>query len=170
MLKTYAGVLIILVIAQVTCGILLLIYKDSAEDFVKDGMKDIMNKYNNTDDEAFTNSYDKIIHELGCCGVDGPEDWKNATVENGGHMDGFSVADGCCKQDDYEDSGCGKDYYDHFNRKVAIYDEGCYDVIKDEISDIGIGITGLVFAAAGVQLIIVLLACTLANRSKYETV
>merc|ERR1712179_157005 len=158
MLYTYSTVLLILVIAQFACGIILVVNGKSAEDTVKDGMWKAFNKYGNPDDNHFTEVVDKLQNELKCCGVDGPDDWQNATYL----MDDHSVADGCCKD---MMTGCGKGYFDHMNA-VEIYKDGCYQIIKNELLDLGVGITGLIFIAAGVQLIIVILACILAKESK----
>jgi len=164
MLYTYSTVLLILVIAQFACGIILVTNKDTAEDTIKEGMWISFNKYGNPNDTHFTEVVDKLQNELKCCGVEGPEDWKNAT-----YLDDISVPDGCCKD---MKKGCGKGYFDHVNA-VEIYEDGCYDIIRDEIMDLGVGIAGLIFIAAGVQLIIVIMACVLAkgsNRKEYEKV
>jgi len=160
MLYTYASVLVVLIIAQVTCAILLLVYKDTAEDFIKDGMYKGFNKYGNPKDTDLTNALDKIQNDLKCCGVEGPEDWKNAT-----NLNELSVADGCCK--DMED-GCGHNYFDSPINPEDIYHEGCYEVIKEQLLGLGLGITGLILAAAGVQLAIVILACMLAKKGKKD--
>jgi len=157
MLYTYSTVLLCLVIAQVTCGILLLVYKDSAEDFIKDGMDEAFNKYNNPKDPKFTEALDNIQQELECCGTVGPDVYQNGT-----YMSNDNVADGCCKD---MQTGCGNGYFDHGNPE-DIYQNGCYDVIKDELLGLGLGISGLVLAAAGVQLVIVILACCLAKKGK----
>jgi len=158
MLYTYAAVLLCLVIAQVTCGILLLVYKDTAEDFIKEGMDKAFDKYDNPTDTHLTASLDRIQQDLKCCGTDGPDTYVNGTYT----METHSVADGCCK---VIKDGCGEGYFDHANA-VDIYEDGCYDVIKDEILGLGLGISGLVLAAAGVQLVIVILACCLAKKGK----
>ncbi|CAL4060780.1 unnamed protein product [Meganyctiphanes norvegica] len=160
MLYTYASVLVVLIIAQVTCAILLLVYKDTAEDFIKGGMYNGFDKYGNANDPDLKKALDKIQNDLECCGVEGPEDWKNAT-----HLDKLSVADGCCK--DMED-GCGHDYFNGPINPEEIYTDGCYDVIKEQLLGLGLGITGLILAAAGVQLAIVILACMLAKKGKKD--
>jgi len=157
MLYTYSTVLLCLVIAQVTCGILLLVYKDSAEDFIKEGMDEAFDKYNNPKDDHFTDALDNIQQELKCCGTVGPDIYQNGT-----YMSNDDVADGCCID---MKTGCGSGYFDHGN-PADIYQDGCYDVIKDELLGLGLGISGLVLAAAGVQLVIVILACCLAKKGK----
>jgi len=157
MLYTYSTVLLCLVIAQVTCGILLLVYKDSAEDFIKEGMDAAFDKYNNSADKHLTDALDKIQQDLKCCGTVGPDIYQNGT-----YMNNHDVADGCCVD---KKPGCGNGYFDHINPD-DVYQVGCYDKIKDELLGLGLGISGLVLAAAGVQLVIVILACILAKKGK----
>jgi len=159
MLYTYSGVLLVLVIAQLTCGILLLVYKEDAEDFVMGGFSDVFDKYNSTIDPELTHKLDNLQHNLECCGVKGPDFWKNETLQ---YMDNLSVPDSCCKSWTLD---CGKDFFDHANPDYnIIYDVGCYTEIKEELLSLGLGISGLVLAAAGIQLIIVVLACCLAQK------
>jgi len=157
MLYTYSTVLLCLVIAQVTCGILLLVYKDSAEDFIKEGMDEAFNKYDNPNDNHMTEALDKIQQKLKCCGTVGPDIYQNGT-----NMNHHDVADGCCIT---MKPGCGNGYFDLANPE-GIYTNGCYDAIKDQLLGLGLGITGLILAAAGVQLVIVILACILAKKGK----
>merc|ERR1712002_868896 len=100
MLQTYAGIVLLLFIAEVVLGVLILVYSDKAESIITDAMKDSFNKYGG-DDTSLTKSLDAAQHELKCCGVDSYKDWSGFAF---GNSTG-DVAEGCCLE---ETTGCGK--------------------------------------------------------------
>jgi hypothetical protein len=143
----------ILVIAQITLGILIFVYQGEAEEIIVDGMKTTMGKYG-TGDEALDASIDASQHDLKCCGVMDFNDWKNFTY-NG-------VSDGCCKE---MVTGCGSDYFNKVS-KPEIYENGCYNLVKDQIEPYGIWMGVLAIGLAIIQLICVSCACGIANKSR----
>lgn len=153
MLKTYALIVMILVIAQITLGILIFVYQGEAEEIIVDGMKTTMGNYG-TGDDALDASIDASQHDLHCCGVMDFNDWKNFTY-NG-------VSDGCCKE---MTKGCGLDYFNNPS-KPEIYENGCYNLVKDQIEPYGIWMGVLAIGLAIIQLICVSCACGIANKSR----
>lgn len=153
MLKTYALIVMVLVIAQIVLGILIFVYQGEAEDIVTDSMKHAMNKYG-TGDEAFDASIDAASHDIKCCGVDNFNDWKNVTYDG--------VSDGCCVE---MTKGCGKEYFSK-SPKPEIYETGCYTKAKEQIEPYGIWMGILAIGLAIIQLICVSCACGIANKSR----
>lgn len=153
MLKTYALIVMVLVIAQIVLGILIFVYQGEAEEIITDGMKTTMGKYG-TGDDSLDESIDASQHELHCCGVMDFNDWRNFTY-NG-------VSDGCCKE---MIKGCGENYFNKQD-KPEIYETGCYILAKERIEPYGIWLGVLAIGLAIIQLICVSCACGIANKSR----
>lgn len=56
--------MIVLLLAEITCGILLLVYPNKAEEFIKSTMKDAFQSYGK--DNAATKSIDIIQNDVSC--------------------------------------------------------------------------------------------------------
>lgn len=153
MLKTYALIVLILVIAQITLGILIFVYRDQAEDIFTDSMNSAFDKYG-TGDDALDESIDAAQHEIHCCGVTNYTDWKNFNYTG--------VGDGCCQE---MTKGCGADYFSKTpDNQPKIWKVGCYTIAKDKIGnyDVWLGVLAIVLAI--IQLICVSCACGIANK------
>lgn len=161
MLKTYAAIVLILLIAEVVLGILILVYTNQAENVIKDGMGEIFEQYGNGD-KALKESLDHAQHDLKCCGVNNYTDWSDYPY---GQRTG-GVADGCCK---VMSEGCGNGI---FNKPLSeidqlIHTQGCYHAIKDDIQGVAIGLGVVCIALALVQLLSISCACGIANKSSH---
>jgi len=152
MLKTYALVVLVLVIAQIVLAVLIFVYRGEAEDIVTSGMKKVMNRYG-LGDTALDASIDASQHDLKCCGVMNYTDWQAFNYTG--------VADGCCKE---MTKGCGENWF--VDQKEPIWETGCYTLVKDEIEPYGIWLGVLAILLAVVQLICVSCACGLAAKSR----
>jgi len=153
MLKTYALIVMVLVIAQIVLGILIFVYRGEAEVILTDSMKSAMGRYG-TGDSALDESVDAAQHELECCGILNYTDWQNFNYTG--------VADGCCKE---MQKGCGDDWFNKPS-KPEIWERGCYTLAKDEIEPFGVWLGILAIGLAIIQLICVSCACGLANKSR----
>jgi len=162
MLQTYAGIVLLLFIAEVVLGVLILVYTDKAESIITDAMKDSFNKYG-LDDQSLTKSLDAAQHELKCCGVESYEDWSEFSF---GNTSG-NVAEGCCLE---MSKGCG-DGVANLPLEAAqekVYVRGCYHAIKDDLGGLTIGL-GVISVILGlVQLVSISCACGLARKSSYH--
>jgi len=157
MLNMYAIIVMALVIAQIVLGVLILVYKDTAEEVVKEGMKAAFDKYNNGDEEL-KKTIDLAQHDLKCCGIDGYRDWQSVLTGTGG----MSVPDGCCVENI---PGCGTNYFIN-PAHVEIYKDGCYEATEEILGSLKISLGSLAIIIAFVQLITVFCACNLARESK----
>lgn len=160
MLQTYAGIVLLLLIAEVVLGILILVYRAEAENFITENMDKTFDKYNSTGDAALTKSLDALQNSLECCGVNGYQDWKNYTF---GRETG-DVAMGCCiKMTDSCNEGMALLPLDQVEDKI--YTKGCYDRIKEDLQGItvALGVTTIILGL--VQLLSISCACGLAKKS-----
>lgn len=160
MLKTYAAIVLVLLIAEIILGILVLVYTNKAESIIKDGMHDIFEQYGNGD-KALKESLDHAQNDLHCCGVSSYRDWANYTAIGTGN-----VADGCCKQ--MEDD-CGKGVLNESPEEIEdkIYTQGCYPAIKEDIQGVTIGLGVACIALALVQLLSISCACGIAKKQSH---
>jgi len=162
MLQTYAGIVLLLFIAEVVLGVLILVYTDKAEGIITDAMKDSFNKYGG-EDAALTKSLDATQHELKCCGVESYKDWSEFTFGNGTG----NVATGCCLEMK-DDCGAGVANLDIEEAQDKVYVRGCYPAIKDDLGGLTIGL-GVISVILGlVQLISISCACGLARKNSYH--
>merc|ERR1719233_2308811 len=162
MLQTYAGIVLVLFIAEVVLGVLILVYTDKAETIITDAMTVSFNKYGG-EDASLTKSLDAAQHELECCGVFNYTDWNNFTSGIGTG----NVAEGCCKEIS-EGCGAGVANMAMEDAEKIINVQGCYPAIKDDLGGLTIGL-GVISVILGlVQLISISCACGLARKSSYH--
>jgi len=160
MLKTYAAIVLVLFIAEVVLGILIFVYQDKAEQYLKDGMNKPFNNYMQND-TTLTEALDVAQHDFECCGINGFADWKNFTY---GKETG-NVAMGCCRK---ETEGCNVDMAGKTEEeaKKTIFTEGCYNAVVNDLKGVTIGLGVAVIVLALVQLLSISCACGLAKNSK----
>ncbi|CAL4060782.1 unnamed protein product [Meganyctiphanes norvegica] len=124
MLKTYASVILVLVIVQITLGALAVVWSDTVEEQIKTDLWKQFDKYNPMDLNT-RNETDLMQQTLKCCGVESYQDWMDATYLK----PTASIPDGCCV--DYE-LNCGANYFTTTQQR-PIYTEGCYQMAKNDI-------------------------------------
>ncbi|KAK3858955.1 hypothetical protein Pcinc_034886 [Petrolisthes cinctipes] len=158
MLRTYGFIVAVLLIAEVTLGILLLVYPDKAENYIKKGMTDVFMKYGG-EDEALNESIDQFQHDLECCGVSNYTDWNSYSYGTSGN-----VADSCCREV-VENCGFGQALLPAAQAGNFIYTKGCFNAIKEDLQGETIGLCVVLFIMAIVQVMAVTCACGLASKS-----
>ncbi|KAL7064796.1 hypothetical protein AAHC03_05570 [Spirometra sp. Aus1] len=148
MLKTFAVIIIILLILQIIAGILVFVYRSKFTTVVAEGIAYQIKHLDSlpaTEQKETRKAFNKLQQKLNCCGGHGPEDW------------GTSVPPSCCKG---ETSPCN-----------TPYKQGCakamYEMVKDKALIIGI----IIVVMAIIQLGAVISACCLAKKiGEYEKV
>jgi len=158
MLRTYAFIVGLMLLAEITLGILLLVYPSEAEDAIKKGMTKEFKKYE-TNDEALTKTIDALQHDLKCCGVNNYTDWLDIDWGKGNN-----VADSCCKN---ETAGCGIDMATATLEQANqyIHTQGCFYALKEDLKSETIALGVVLFLMAIVQVLSVSCACGLASKS-----
>jgi len=160
MMKAYAVLVAVLLIAEVGTGIAAAINKGEAEDLVTKGMKSALDKYNTDDDTRFyiVEAWDAVQEDLQCCGVDGYQDWAKSTGWNNQN----DVPDSCCKA---MTKGCGaRSSIDQSN----IYTVGCKAVLIQTIKD---NRSYAVYAGLGFglfQIILIIAGCAVGKKMGYD--
>lgn len=160
MLQTYAAIVLLMLIAEVVLGILVLVYRSEAEEYITKGMTKTFNQYGNSSDEALTKSLDALQHSLECCGVDGYTDWGNFTFGKGTG----NVAEGCCKEM-VEGCNAGMALVPEEEAMKTIYTKGCYDRIKEDLQGVTVALGVTTIILGFIQLLSISCACGLAKQS-----
>jgi len=183
-LKTYSVILTILLLLEITLGIIGFVKKDLVIDLVGDIATESINswKYDETDGpNEYALAWDSIHKSFDCCGAGeyqpqaGFKDWSNQTIglnflnyamDQGwapppdGSMPKnveYPVPDSCCKNLDSDDiKDCGLEYisYDKINTKGCV--QGLVDWVEDNIAIIA----GAAVGMAVIQLFLIIAACT----------
>ncbi|XP_064082241.1 CD63 antigen-like [Macrobrachium nipponense] len=162
LLYTYAGIVLILLLAQLILGILILVYSNKAEEIIVKGMKEVFDDYGRND-TSLTKAIDQAQHDLKCCGVQNYTDWEDFYY--GQQHENNSVADGCCKGNTTV-VGCGLGVLDDPDVETKIYTQGCFYAIQEDAKDatVGLGVACLILAL--VEGFSISFACSLAKGAR----
>lgn len=158
MLRMYAVIVGLMLIAEVTLGILLLVYPSQAENAIIKGMTNLFEDYGG-EDASLTKSIDSIQHDLHCCGVNNYTDWVDYQWSGG-----VNVTDSCCIEEKL-DCGMNMAYVSEVVAVKTIYTQGCYYGMKEDLKDETIGLGVVLFLMAIVQVLSITCACGLASKS-----
>jgi len=153
MINTYAVFLGIILIAQIGAGIAAYMLKGDLNTEVVKNMKQGMMNYGKKGSEGVTSTWDIVQSKLHCCGVQNNTEWHQE------RNDIFSavgnVPDSCCVGDIVE--GCGL-------QSGPKYEDGCFKLFKAEFIDNIAVIGGVALGVAGLEFLVVLIACCLGRR------
>lgn len=153
LMMLYAAFLVIILIAQIGAGIAAYWLQGDLSEEVAKNMNNAMDNYKMKDFDGVTHTWDIVQHNLHCCGVEAPSDWaknRNDTFQ----ADQFP--DSCCEGDIVEN--CGKDI------QAKKYTEGCFKLFEEQFVD-NIGtIGGVALGVAGLEFLVVLIACCLGKK------
>lgn len=164
---TYAVIMIILVVLEISAGITAFVKKDDVSRALVNIAQDSMNNYKQ---EIVRETWDTIQDKFDCCGVETYQDWSNQTITNGSFItyakqhgwkkDGpppknteFPVPDSCCVENK---ESCGLSYdllkvKDELRPKGS--NKGCAAGLEDWIGDnLGL-IAGIAVGIAVIEII-----------------
>jgi len=191
MLMTYATILTILLIMQITAGILGAVFRNQILEELEASMnKTVTVFYGDDTKSAETEAYDFMQKTFKCCGVnDGPTDWVNTFWAN---QIAFSnttfkqvVPDSCCLLSDFDATiPVDRVKCNHYasggvnstNDETAdqfVHMSGCRESLVDWIKSHAAILIGVVFGIAVIQLLGIIFACCIKNglrKSDYQYV
>jgi CD63 antigen len=152
MIYTYAVFLVLILIAQIGAGIAAYMLKGDLDTEVNKNMIDGMDNYGKEGYNGVTDTWDIVQKNLKCCGVEGKSDWFKHNITT---ADGFTP-DSCCEGGQKED--CGE------KEEAQKYSQGCYQLFREQFVDNIAIIGGVALGVAGVEFLVVLIACCLGKR------
>jgi len=165
LLTAYGLFIIIIVLLQIASIVLAAIYSNEAESHTKEFFQHTIRKYYTTKDrrDAVTLSWDFMMAELQCCGVESSEDFSTA-IEfikyTNEANEGQVVPEACCKLEgntalfkpvdencihspsttnSYMNNGCYETVYDHLISRLNI-------VIGVVVGVVAVQLLGIIFA------------------------
>lgn len=154
MLLTFATLLSIIFIAEVALVIVCYVFKDDAEPFIKDNMRETLDNYGKPGFEGVAEVWDILQSEYKCCGIESAGDWAGKGVPP---FTSGQTPDSCCVDEVVE--GCGL-------AAKPKYQEGCLvkfvGVLKGNVpvvAGVGVGV-------ALIQIIGVITACIIGKKVK----
>uniref|UniRef100_A0A2P2HWX8 Tetraspanin n=1 Tax=Hirondellea gigas TaxID=1518452 RepID=A0A2P2HWX8_9CRUS len=169
LLYTYATIVLLLLIAQISVAIYGIVKQDELKAFISGNMVKVFEKIGG-DDQELTDSLNGVQHELHCCGVYNYTDWA-LTIHGDNTPTGGLVPSGCCKTPNSTE--CTTTTWATMSEPAAsegIYTKGCYtlfmETIEGQATWLGIGAILL----ALIQLFCVLVACGIGKNSSSSAV
>ncbi|XP_044754548.1 leukocyte surface antigen CD53-like [Coccinella septempunctata] len=154
LLMAFALCLLVILIAELSIGIVAAVYKGDFETAMKNIMKDSLHSYNETHSDKV--AWDNIQSKLHCCGVTGPTDWPEKTRPLS-----------CCHAI-REGSPPPQDFHcrDAQPKDEILYSNGCFGELKMKAESSANVLMGVGIGIAFVEVIGILLACWLASAIK----
>ncbi|MCL4133912.1 UNVERIFIED_CONTAM: hypothetical protein GTU68_058658, partial [Idotea baltica] len=161
LLACYAIFLAILLLLEMTAGILGFIFKDWIKEQATNGFQAFIVHYRDDPDQQ--NLIDWIQEKwLHCCGIQGPNDWDrniyfNCSSEAVGSREACGVPFSCCKPKRNEiikNNQCGYDVRKQDypgDRSLLIYDRGCLRAGEEWIESNLVPVAGVAVGVAILQ-------------------
>ncbi|VUZ39490.1 unnamed protein product [Hymenolepis diminuta] len=146
MLKTFAAIVGFLLICEVICAIILLVYRHDFVDLVGNELKKTISSIESgqldSKDALVENLY-KMQEELECCGGTGPSDWTN-------------IPDSC---------------YEGGDKTLTQYKTGCAQAMYEKVKDSALIVGVIIIVVALIQIGAIICAACLAKKvNEYEKV
>jgi len=159
LIYTYALFLAIILIAQIGAGIAAYMLKGDLNTEVEKNMGEGMTNYRAAGYDGVTHTWDIVQENLKCCGVEAPIDWSVKRPDL--FSTNSTFPDSCCKGGHTENCG--------LTAGSVAYPDGCFKLFKTEFVD-NIAIIGAVaLGVAGIELLVVLVACCLGKRMGFTS-
>jgi len=144
LLRTFAVLLLALVLAQIGGGVAAVVARGSVKGAVRAAMVEGMANYDRPGFQGVTATWDTVQAELRCCGVEGPSDWSNVIQPVGNNT---LLPPSCFKE--------GK-----------VFPMGCFDLLALLLEDHLALLAGIALAVVVVELVVVLVACCIRGKAK----
>lgn len=155
MVITFAAILLIIFTIELAAGIAGYLRRADIENMLEKNLNTTMHEYYTKRDVE--KSWNIMQHEMRCCGIRGPNDWKEIT-----HNDTLPYT--CCP-DTQNDGSCTVNTLNRFQTS-------CYDRLKECLTNYASIIGAVGIGVSLIQLVGVIFSCCLARsiRREYETV
>jgi len=156
MLRTFAGLMGVILILELAGGIAVAIMKSQVQDLLEENMQKSMNEYGLKNDSIVTLTWDEMQKDYGCCGTKNSTDWEDTWFYTN-HTDAFPAS--CCAHPN--DEGFCKD---------LVYENGCFGALRDAGKAHMVIIAGVALGIAVLQAIGIWMSCCLIKgvRERYE--
>lgn len=163
LLALYAGIITLLLILEIVCGIVGFVNSAKLEEKVDEKLRNAIVFYRDPNKPDLHFLIDSAQSQLDCCGSRGYTDWTANIYFNcsAPSISACGVPFSCCKTEDLRTNrqcGYGVDRLNPFARQGLINEEGCLTVSVQFFKDNLALIAGLSFGVVVLQIITVCLA------------
>ncbi|XP_068630034.1 CD63 antigen-like [Battus philenor] len=157
MIVTFSVFLLIIFIAELAVGIAGYVKHQDLQTSIVRHLNETIKDY--PTDKDVKSTFDILQTDLKCCGIYGPEDWKNNSIP---------IPDTCCAGQEIKNGSAAACTPD----SPSFHKVGCLQKLVPFFNDMALLLGGVGLGIALVQLLGVIFACCLARsiRSQYETV
>jgi len=154
MMITFAVILLVLLIVEIAIGIVVFVKMngEGLEQLVNDSITEQFAHYNETHG-AINTEINNFQRDLECCGVDGPNYWRDRGVQK--------PPPGCC----VNPSGLCESFGE---AQRQVFQTGCVNAVMQLLRNSGLWLGILAIAVGVVQIIGVIFALCLANSIRNE--
>jgi len=169
MLGMFAGLMIIILLLQITAGILAAVYQTEVKNTMTDEMAKQAKNVTGQETQALTLTFNLIQTQFECCGSNNPTDYQGGSVvDTSGNP--MNVPQSCCvartptghndrpNAVDYPACNTGWESQDQVNQK------GCAQQLIDWINEYALYILGVGFGLAAVEVLGIVLACCVRSK------
>jgi hypothetical protein len=154
MLNTYAVIILLLLVAEIVCGAVIVVFRKDMNTVLKKGLQNAVKKYKA--DKAYS-PLDDIQHSLKCCGVNNVTDWVDYVDVDSKHI----LPNSCCPANT---PGC----IEGGDGDKKPFERGCWSKLEEEFSYVS-GVAAIVaISVAIIQFVAVVGTCLLARAFKRE--
>jgi hypothetical protein len=170
LLKIYFVVVKIIVILEIITIILIAIFWSSIDDGIANGMQvDVQTKYNHSDNQGITNSWNTMQEKWECCGSYNYTDYRDSYFAD--HYGALNVPASCCKDqiNMIALTQCKVEAalpYNPSGQYLQLNPSGCYYGLKDFVDRNSPIILGITCGFIGLQILGLIFSCILMKQKK----
>jgi len=157
MLRTFAGLMGIILILELAGGIAVAIMKSQVTDLLEENMHKSMTEYGVKNGSVVTLTWDEMQKDYACCGTKNSTDWEDTWFYTN-HTDSFPGS--CCAE---PTEGLCKD-------STSTFPNGCFNALQEAGKSHMVIIAGVALGIAVLQAIGIWMSCCLIKgvRERYE--
>jgi len=156
MLNAFLGLLLIILIAEISVGYLALNNRNKVEDTLKKTALNTLNQTKSTDSKLLKDAWDDVQLTWHCCGVNNYTDYEKFDLQ---------IPESCCKKVTTPEAVCERG-------NPNLQKIGCFSEMKNfaERNSLGIGVAAIIIAFIEVAGIIFACCLRSAINERYQTV
>jgi len=152
LLGMYFTLLLVILLGLMVAAVLGYVYRSDIEEGVKKNLKKGFQDYGKNGSSVITDEINFMQENLQCCGMDNYTDWLNTDWHSKHPTESYPTS--CCPEQ---------------NCTASVYNQGCYQLLRDQFVGHLAVIGGVAASVAIVQILGMACACLLICHKRTET-